>query len=63
VSIDTNLFFSDLIIETSGGQTPVTCHGHRKADAVRMKHLIEEYQTAIYRAPGNGRGLAEVARG
>lgn len=55
VSIDTNLFFSDVIIETSGGATPVTCHGHRKADAVRMKHLIEQYQTAIYRTPGNGR--------
>lgn len=73
VSIDTNLFFSDVLIETSGGTTPVTCHGHRKADAVRMKHLIEQYQTAIYRAPGNGRrspadaggegGPAEVTRG
>ena len=51
VSIDTNLFFSDVIIETSGGQTPVTCHGHRKADAVRMKQLIEQYQTDIYRKP------------
>ena len=58
VSIDTNLFFSDVLIETSGGTTPVTCHGHRKADAVRMKHLIEQYQTAIYRTPGNGK--AEV---
>ena len=61
VSIDTNLFFSDVIIETSGGATPVMCHGHRKADAVRMKHLIEQYQTAIYRTPGDGR--QEVARG
>ena len=51
VSIDTNLFFSDVIIETSGGQTPVTCHGHRKAHAVRMKQLIEQYQTEIYRTP------------
>ena len=51
VSIDTNLFFSDVIIETSGGQTPVTCHGHRKGDAIRMKQLIEEHQTAIYRKP------------
>ena len=51
VGIDTNLFFSDVIIETSGGQTPVTCHGHRKADAIRMKQLIEQYQTAIYRQP------------
>jgi hypothetical protein len=55
VSIDTNLFFSDVLIETSGGTTPVHCHGHRKADAVRMKQLIEQYQTDVYRAPGNGR--------
>jgi hypothetical protein len=51
VSIDTNLLFSDVIIETTGGATPVTCHGHRKGDAVRMKRLIEEYQTQIYRSP------------
>jgi len=63
VSIDTNLFFSDLIIETTGGQTAVTCHGHRKADAIRMKQLIEQYQTAIYRThAGSGREV-EVSRG
>jgi hypothetical protein len=62
VSIDTNLFFSDVIIETTGGQTAVTCHGHRKADAIRMKQLIEQYQTAIYRKPEGGREL-EVSRG
>jgi hypothetical protein len=62
VSIDTNLFFSDVIIETTGGQTAVTCHGHRKADAVRMKQLIEQYQTAIYRQPAGGREV-EVSRG
>jgi hypothetical protein len=56
VGIDTNLFFSDVIIETSGGSAPVVCHGHRKADAVRMKHLIEQYQTQIY-------GDRQVARG
>ena len=61
VSIDTDLFFSDVIIETTGGQTAVTCHGHRKADAIRMKQLIEQYQTAIYRKPA-GREL-EVSRG
>jgi hypothetical protein len=63
VSIDTNLFFSDVLIETSGGTTPVTCHGHKKADAVRMKQLIEQYQTAIYRTPANSGRQAEVARG
>jgi len=55
VSIDTNLLFSDVLIETTGGATPVVCHGHRKADAVRMKTLVEQYQTQIYGAPGNGR--------
>ena len=59
VSIDTNLFFSDVLIETSGGTTPVTCHGHRKPDAIRMKHLIEEYQTAIYRTTGPSHDKAE----
>jgi len=64
VSIDTNLFFSDVVIETTGGQTPIVCHGHRKVDAVRMKHLIEGHQTQIYRAPGNGAGsTSEATRG
>ena len=73
VSIDTNLLFSNVVIETSGGATPVTCHGHRKGDAVRMKQLIEQYQTRYYRATGDGRrsraealdegGQPEVARG
>jgi hypothetical protein len=58
VSIDTNLLFSDVIIETTGGATPVTCHGHRKSDAVRMKQLIEQHQTQIYRQHSR-----EVARG
>ena len=49
VSIDTNLLFSDVIIETSGGAAPVKCHGHRKRDATRMKALIEQHQTAYYR--------------
>jgi hypothetical protein len=63
VSIDTNLFFSDVIIETTGGQTAVRCHGHRKRDAVRMKQLIEEYQTTIYRKPGGAqRSAADAAR-
>jgi hypothetical protein len=49
VSIDTNLFFSNVKIETSGGTSPVVCHGHRKRDAVRMKQLIEQHQTQYYR--------------
>jgi hypothetical protein len=52
VRIDTNLFFSDVLIETTGGTAPIQCHGHRKRDAVRMKELIEQYQTAYYRGSG-----------
>lgn len=48
VEVDTNLFFSNVIIETSGGSDPVLCHGHRKRDAIEMKRLINEYQTAYY---------------
>jgi len=49
VRIDTNLMFSDVYIETTGGASPIKCHGHNKADAVRMKELIERYQTEYYR--------------
>jgi len=50
VKIDTRMFLSDVLIETSGGASPIRCHGHRKADAVRMKTLIERYQDDYYRA-------------
>src|SRR5262245_65124974 len=49
VEIDTNLFFSNVVIETSGGSEPVRCHGHRKRDAIEMKKLINEFQTVYYR--------------
>jgi hypothetical protein len=49
VLIDRNLFFADIMIETSGGASPVRCHGHRKSDAVEMKRLIEEFQSTYYR--------------
>jgi hypothetical protein len=54
VEIDTNLFFSNVVIETSGGSEPVRCHGHRKRDAVQMKRLIGEYQTAYYKGSRGG---------
>jgi hypothetical protein len=49
VLIDRNLFFSDVLIESSGGTSPVRCHGHRKADAVEIKRLIEQFQSDYYR--------------
>src|SRR3954471_17099625 len=52
VKIDTKLLLSDVLIETTGGQSPIRCHGHHKADALRMKALIERYQTDYYRPAG-----------
>jgi len=52
VLIDRNLFFADVMIESSGGDSPVRCHGHRKADAVEMKRLIEAFQSDYYRTRG-----------
>lgn len=52
VLIDRNLFFSDVLIETSGGHNPVRCHGHRKRDAIAIKQIIERYQSDYYARPG-----------
>ena len=49
VDIETNLLFSNVVIETSGGSDPVRCHGHRKTDAVEMKRLINQFQSEYYR--------------
>ena len=53
VVVDRNLFFSNVMIETSGGASPVRCHGHRKADALEMKRLIEQFQSTYYRDRGD----------
>jgi hypothetical protein len=50
VRIDTHLLFSDVFIETTGGTNAIHCRGHRKGDAIRMKELIEGYQSDYYRA-------------
>ena len=60
IRIDTNILFSDVIIETTGGHRPIECHGHSKADAVEMKRLIEQFQSAFYR---EGKGAGEDRAG
>jgi hypothetical protein len=49
VRIDTKLFFSDIFIETSGGVSPISCYGHHKKDAMRIKQLIDRYQSEYFR--------------
>lgn len=56
VRIDTDLLFSHVFIETSGGVSPVSCHGHSKRDAVKMKALIEGYQSAYFKGPAGATG-------
>ena len=46
VKISTGIFWSDILIESSGGTDPIASHGHRKADAVRIRDLIEGFQAA-----------------
>jgi hypothetical protein len=48
IKIDTNLLFSDVLIETTGGHHPIICHGHSKGDAVKMKRLVEKLQSERY---------------
>jgi hypothetical protein len=52
IKIDTNLIFSDVFIETTGGRNPIVCHGHTKGDAVEMKRVIEQFQSERYGTPG-----------
>jgi hypothetical protein len=48
IRIDTNLLFSTVLIESTGGHNPIVCQGHTKGDAVRMKKTIEQYQSEHY---------------
>ena len=54
VRIDTKLMFSDVFVETTGGQSAIHCRGHRKADALEMKRLIEQFQTDYYKSTPRG---------
>jgi hypothetical protein len=45
IKIVTHMVFSDVVIESSGGRDPIELHGHTKGDAIRMKALIEGFQS------------------
>lgn len=46
VKISTGILWSDILIESTGGTDPITSHGHRKADALRIRDLVESFQVA-----------------
>ena len=47
VHIKTGFWWSDILIESSGGTDPFASHGHRKADAQRIRALVEEAQANV----------------
>jgi hypothetical protein len=51
VHIKTGLIWSDILIESSGGTDPMASHGHSKADARRIRELVESYQAAFQEVP------------
>jgi hypothetical protein len=48
VHISTGVLWSEIRIESTGGTDPITSHGHRKADAQRIRDLIETYQSQAH---------------
>ncbi|MDP1832282.1 MAG: PH domain-containing protein [Geothrix sp.] len=48
VRIDTGLLWADILVESTGGSDPLTSHGHSKADARRIKELIEAAQSRAF---------------
>ena len=52
ISIDTNVIWSNVSIETTGGHNPLVCSGHSKSDAVAIKSAIEKFQSQYYKQGG-----------
>ena len=47
VHIQTGVFWSNILIESSGGTDPMKSHGHKKADAIRIRDLIQAAQGTL----------------
>lgn len=46
VQIQKGMIWSEIRIDSTGGTDPITSHGHRKADAARIRDLVEQFQAA-----------------
>lgn len=46
VKITTGILWSDVTIESTGGQNQIVCHGHTNQDARAIQQAIETYQGA-----------------
>ncbi len=47
VHLKTGILWADILIESSGGSDPLASHGHRKADARRIRELVEAAQVGL----------------
>jgi hypothetical protein len=47
VHIKTGIIWADILIESSGGSDPLASHGHKKADARRIRELVEAAQGSL----------------
>ena len=56
VHIRTGVFFADILIESTGGTDPMKSHGHRKADAARIRDLIQAAQGNLSAQPQDRSG-------
>ena len=54
VNIVTGVLWSDIRIESTGGSNSLDSHGHTKADARRIKELIEQLQARDVAGPAPG---------
>lgn len=51
VHIRSGILWADVLIESSGGTDPLKSHGHRKADAIRIRELIQAAQGTLGMEP------------
>lgn len=51
VHIETGILWSDIRIESNGGENDLESHGHTKSHALRIKELIEAAQNRHLGAP------------
>jgi hypothetical protein len=47
VHIKTGIIWSDILIESTGGTDPMKSHGHSKADAIRIRDLVQAAQGTL----------------
>jgi hypothetical protein len=51
VNVRSGILWSDIRIDSSGGSSPITSHGHSKSDARKIRELIERHQQATEQRP------------